>query len=98
MADGYQIVTSLSVGSVNVGRNLPSGVVAHCAALFYDSTGVLANPAVVKFSYTAAALGVTTTLTYGTDVALVRVATGSYIVDVDTRESAGQYDWRFYAT
>lgn len=98
MADGYSIVSALTVGSVNVGKFIPYGAVAHVSALFYNSTGSLADPSVVKFSYTAAALGVTTTLTYGSDAALVKAGTGSYFVDVSTSESGGQFDWRFFAT
>jgi hypothetical protein len=41
--------------------------------------------------------GVTTTLTYGVDVALVKDSTGNYHVDVDVTE-AGQWWVRFYST
>ena len=98
MADGYVITTSVTVGSAAVGEFVPIGVIAHVAASFSDSTGTSANPAVVKFAYRADAIGSTTTLTYGTDVALVRASTGNYYVDLSTTESAGRWWWRFYAT
>lgn len=75
-----------------------SGVVVRVSAIFTNSAGTAADPATIKFSYTAAALGVTTTYTYVTDAALVKSSTGNYYVDIDSRESGGMYDWRFFST
>lgn len=74
------------------------GELAHVSTIFMDSSGTVQDPSVVKFQYYSRALGVTTTLTYGVDAALVKISTGNYYVDVNTRESAGQFDWYFYST
>lgn len=75
-----------------------SGVVIRVAAVFTNSAGTAVDPTTVKFSYRADALAVTTTLTNGIDAALVKSSTGNYYVDVDSRESSGQFDARFFAT
>lgn len=67
-------------------------------AVFSNSVGTAIDPSVVKFQYLAAAIGVATTYTYGVDAALVKAATGSYYVNIDTNESAGGFSWRFYST
>lgn len=65
-------------------------------AIFTDSAGTLADPTTVKFDYLNAAIGTATTYTYPT--VIVKASTGTYYVSIDTAESAGLYDWRFYAT
>lgn len=98
MADGYRVTVSTLVGGTAVGKYVTEGVSFHCEAAFVNSAGSLADPATVKFAYKAAAIGVTTTLTYGTDAALVKKSTGTFYVDIDTNESAGQYDWTWFPT
>lgn len=98
MADGYKVTVSTLVGGTAVGKYVPKGVVLHCEAAFLNSAGAAADPATVKFAYQAAAIGVTTTLTYGVDAALVKKSTGVFYVDMDTGESAGEYDWRWFTT
>lgn len=98
MADGFRVTVSTLVGGVSVGGYVDKGVVLHCEAAFVNSVGVAADPATVKFAYKAEAIGVTTTLTFGTDVALVKKSTGTFYVDINTEESAGQYDWRWFPT
>lgn len=98
MADGYRTVVSTLVGGTAVGKYVPKGVVVHCEAVFTASSGTATDPATVRFAYQAAAIGTTTTLLYGTDVALVKRTTGTFYVDIDTGESAGEYDWRWFPT
>lgn len=98
MADGYALTTSVVVGGSDIGRIFDKGQTVHVAAIFLNSAGSAADPSVVKFTYRAAALAISTTLTYGTDAALVKSATGNYFVDLDTSESGGVWDWNFYAT
>ena len=98
MADGYSITVTTSIAGSTAPKYVDAGVVMHVAAAFLNSVNVAANPATVKFAYRADAVGVTTTLTYGTDPALVRSSTGNYFVDIDTNESGGRYEWNFYAT
>ena len=98
MADGFRTVVSTLVGGAAVGKYVPKGVVVHCEAVFTNSAGTATDPATVKFAYQAAALATTTTLIYLTDSALVKRTTGTFYVDIDTGETAGEYDWRWFAT
>ncbi len=98
MADGYALTTAVVVGGADIGRNFDFGQAVQVQAVFLNSVGTAADPAVVKFSYRAQALGFTTTLVYGTDVALAKASTGNYFVNLDTTESGGLWDWNFYAT
>ena len=98
MADGYALTTAVVVAGSDIGRIFDRGQTVQVQAVFLTSTGSAANPSVVKFTYRAAALGISTTLTYGTDAALERASTGNYFVNLDTSESAGVWDWNFYAT
>ena len=98
MADGFRTVVSTLVGGTAVGKYVPKGVVVHCEAVFTNSAGTATDPATVKFAYQAAAIASTTTLTYAVDAALVKRTTGTFYVDIDTGESAGEYDWRWFAT
>ncbi len=75
----------------------PIGEVVQIATLF-ATDGVAVDPAVVKFSYKPVALGTATTLTYGTDAALVKDSTGNYHVNLDTTSYGGQWQWRFFST
>lgn len=75
------------------------GDLVRVTGVFLDSIGaVTIDPAVVKFQYHAAALSITTTLTYGADAGLVRDSVGRYHADIDTNESTGKIYWRFYST
>lgn len=66
---------------------------------FLTSSGSAAvDPTVVKGQYHAAAIGVTTTYTYGTDSELVKGGSGVYYFDIDTTESSGVIYWRIYST
>ena len=98
MADGYRITVSTLVGGTAVGKYVPKGVVLHCEAAFVTSAGTATDPATIKFAYQAAAIGTTTTLTYPTSAALVKKSTGTFYVDIDTGETSGEYDWRWFAT
>ena len=98
MSDGYRVTVTTLVGGSAIGKFMPKGVVFHCEAVFVTSAGTATDPATVKFAYQAAAIGTTTTLTYGTDVALVKKSTGTFYVDIDTGETAGEYDWRWFTT
>lgn len=54
------------------------------------------NPSVVKAWYRNPA-GTVTTLTYGTDAALIRLSTGVYYFDLDV-DTAGRWYYGFYST
>ena len=98
MADGYAIATSVLIGGATAPRLVDSGVIIHIAAVFTNSAGTAANPGTVKFSYRADAIGTTTTYTYGVGTSILRGSTGNYYVDLDTNESAGRWEWNFFAT
>ncbi len=75
----------------------PIGAVVQVATLF-ATDGVAVDPTAVLFSYMPVALGTATTLTYGTDAALVKDSTGNYHVNLDTTSYGGQWNWRFFST
>ena len=72
------------------------GDLVRVSGTFTNSAGTAIDPSVVKFSYKNPA-GTTTTLTYGTDVALVKDSTGNYHVDVDA-SLTGPWYCRFFST
>jgi hypothetical protein len=98
MADGYALATTVVVAGSDIGRNFDMGQRVRVNAVFTTSLGTAADPAVVKFSCRAQALGFTTTLVHGTDASLEKHSTGTYSVDIDTTESGGLWDWKFYST
>ena len=63
---------------------------------FTDTAGVATDPAVVTFSYTNPS-GVTTSLVYSTDAALVKTGTGVYYVDIPA-SIKGVWRWRWLST
>jgi hypothetical protein len=71
------------------------GDLVRCTGTF-ASSGTNVNPDAIMFKVKTPA-GVVTTLTYGTDAALVRDSTGVYHVDVSVAE-AGEYEYRFWST
>ena len=71
------------------------GDLVRCTGTF-ASSGTNVNPDAIMFKVKTPA-GVVTTLTYGTDAALVRDSTGVYHVDVSVAE-AGEYVYRFWST
>jgi hypothetical protein len=79
-------------------REFDLGQLVCITAYFRDSNGTLTDPTNVYFAMRAKAVGVTTTLTYGVDADLVKDATGTYHVDIDTNESGGRWEWNFYST
>jgi hypothetical protein len=56
------------------------GATTRVTAKFYDSAGALVDPLSVTVRITTSA-GVQTTLVYLTDLALVRLAAGTYYID-----------------
>jgi hypothetical protein len=72
------------------------GDLVRSSATFATAAGVATDPAVVKCQYKNPA-GVTVTLTYLTDVALVRDSMGNYHVDIDAATKGAWYV-RWYAT
>ncbi len=75
----------------------PIGAVVQIATLF-ATDGVAVDPSAVFFTYKPVALGTATTLTYGTDAALVKDSTGNYHVNLDTSLYGGSWNWRFFST
>jgi len=73
------------------------GVIVRLPVVIVDSGGTAVDPTEVYLAYTAIALGVATTYTYSVS-GITRTAAGHYYVDIDTRESSGEYKWRFYST
>lgn len=67
-----------------------------CTGTFTDADGTAQDPTAVMFAYKDPS-GTTTTLTYGTDAALIKSDTGVYYVDLDIDES-GIWRYRFYST
>lgn len=67
-----------------------------CTGTIKDSNDTAIDPAVVKGWYRTPA-EVVTTLTYGTDVALVKDSTGAYHFDLDV-DVPGRYFYGFYST
>jgi hypothetical protein len=72
------------------------GDVLRVTGTWTNAAGAAVDPTVVKFSYTTPA-GVTTTLTYGIDIAVVKSATGVYYVDLDL-DTEGTWKYRAYST
>jgi len=80
----------MAIGDYDVGDLVRiTGTLLDVSSNVLDPTGL-----VVKVETPA---GVTTTLTYGTDVALVKLSTGVYYTDVNVTE-AGYWRYRFAAT
>lgn len=73
-----------------------NGDLVRCTGTWTDAAGTAQDPTAVLFKYKTPA-GVTTMLTYGVDVALVKQATGIYYVDVNAN-AAGVWKYRFYST
>lgn len=67
-----------------------------CTGTIEQTDGTNIDPSVVKAWYKSPA-GVMTTLTYGTDAALMRSATGVYYFDLDV-DTAGRWYYGFYST
>ena len=74
------------------------GTLVRVPFVFLDSGGSVVDPTVVKFQYNCEAVGMTTTLTYGADIALVKDSSGRYHADIDTNESSGLYFYRPFST
>src|SRR4030095_7520864 len=74
------------------------GTLVRIPFVFLDSSGSVVDPSVVKFEYHAKAVGLTTTLTYGTDATLFKDSAGRYHADIDTNQSSGVYFYRPFAT
>ena len=72
------------------------GDLVRVTGTFTTLAGAATDPTAVFFSYKTPA-GVTTTLTYGVDAALVKSSTGVYYVDVNVT-AAGNWYYRFYST
>ena len=72
------------------------GALVRCSAAFTTLAGVAIDPTVVKFKYRTRD-GTATTLTYGTDAALVKDSVGNYHVDVSVTAS-GDWLYRFEST
>lgn len=71
------------------------GDVARVSAAFTTS-GSAVDPTTVTVT-TQTPAGVSTTSTYGTDVALVKDSTGNYHLDLSL-SAAGKYRWRWTST
>ena len=63
---------------------------------FTNSAGQAVDPTTVKCQYRSPS-GVITTLTFGTDAALLKASAGNYYTVVDANE-VGRWHYRFYAT
>ena len=77
--------------------SVPKGSRFREGAFFYDNTSdtqpqPAIDPGTVKFQYQTPAL-VTTTLVYGTDLAVIKLAIGQYYVDMDYDTSG---DWTIH--
>jgi len=72
------------------------GDLVRCSAVFMNSSDVALDPTAVTFKIKTPA-DVTTTYTYGTDVALVKDSTGHYHVDVSAT-AAGVWSYRWAST
>jgi len=72
------------------------GALVRVRANFENAAGTAIDPTAILCKYSNPA-GTVTTLTYGTDVELVRSATGIYYVDIDA-SSPGRWNYRFYST
>lgn len=75
------------------------GSLVRITGSFLTSTGSASvDPVVVKGQYHAAAIGVTTTYTYGSNAQMKKGGPGVYYFDIDTSESSGQFFWRIFST
>lgn len=72
------------------------GDLVRASAAFTDSAGTAIDPTAVYLKYVTPA-GVTTTLTYGVDVALVRDSAGNYHADISATDD-GDWHYRWYST
>jgi len=72
------------------------GNLVRVSAAFTNSVGAAVDPAVVKCQVRKPD-GSITTLTYGTDAAVVKSAVGAYYLDVDAN-AEGVWRYRWYAT
>jgi hypothetical protein len=72
------------------------GDLVRVSAAWTNAAGTAIDPTAVFAKYKDPS-GSTTTLTYGTDLALVKDSTGNYHVDIDANE-AGTWRYRFYST
>lgn len=72
------------------------GKVVRVSAAFTTAAGVATDPTLVLCKYKNPA-GIVTTLTYGTDAALVRDSAGNYHVDLDAATEGAWYV-RWYST
>lgn len=72
------------------------GDLVRIAGAFTNAAGTAVDPTAVFAKYKDPG-GITTALTYGVDVALVRDSAGNYHVDVNADES-GVWRYRFYST
>lgn len=72
------------------------GDLVRASAAFSDSAGTAIDPTAVYLKYVTPA-GVTTTLTYGVDVELVRDSAGNYHADISATDD-GAWHYRWYST
>jgi hypothetical protein len=72
------------------------GDLVRCAGAFTNAGGTAVDPTAVFAQYSNPA-GSVTSLTYGTDAALVKASTGNYYVDINAN-AAGYWRYRFYST
>lgn len=72
------------------------GDLVRATGTFTTSAGAATDPTAVFVKYTNPS-GSITTLTYGTDAALVKDSTGVYHVDIDAN-AVGAWTYRFYST
>lgn len=72
------------------------GDLVRVSAVFTNSAGTAIDPTAVYVKYRTPA-GVTTTLTYGVDVALVKDSVGHYHADISIT-AAGTWRYRWYST
>ena len=72
------------------------GDLVRVGTTFKNSADTLIDPTAVYVKYRTPA-GVTTTLTYGVDAALVRDSLGTYHADVSITET-GTWHYRWYST
>lgn len=73
------------------------GDLVRVTGAFKNSAGSLIDPTGVVFKYKNGASGTVTTLTYPTDVALVKDSTGNYHVDINA-SAEGVWYWRWEST
>lgn len=84
------------MSTATVNETFYKGSLVHLAATFATAAGAAIDPTVVKFQYKKPA-GTALTLTYGTDAALQKSATGAYYVDLDA-DTVGTWYFKWYST